>query len=139
MAMHTISCATTIFDAKNYFNTGTKGALHQNQFGGTVGSRILRDRLFYFVDYQGTRETHGAQTNVPVPSDAMRGGDFSGAAAIGFDPLSGTCPRRRRHRRRREHGPNPDQAARLLPSPMASPTVSRVAPIDRPSAFFPIR
>jgi hypothetical protein len=78
------------FDAKNYFNTGTKGALHQNQFGGTVGSRILRDKLFYFGDYQGTRQTTGAQTNVQVPSDAMRTGDFSGAAAIGFNPLSGT-------------------------------------------------
>lgn len=78
------------FDAKNYFNDGVKGALHQNQFGGTVGSRIVRDKLFYFLDYQGTRQTTGAQTNVPVPSTAMRTGDFSGASAIGFNPLSGT-------------------------------------------------
>ena len=78
------------FDARNYFNTGPKGALHQNQFGGTVGSRIIRNKLFYFLDYQGTRETVGAQTNVPVPSDAMRTGDLSGAAAIGFPALSGT-------------------------------------------------
>ena len=78
------------FDARNYFNTGSKGSLHQNQFGGTVGSRIIRNRLFYFLDYQGTRETTGAQTNVPVPSDAMRTGDLSGAAALGFPDLSGT-------------------------------------------------
>jgi hypothetical protein len=78
------------FDAKNYFNDGPKGALHQNQFGGTGGGRILRDRLFYFLDYQGTRQTIGALTNVPVPSAAMRTGDFSGASAIGFNPLSGT-------------------------------------------------
>ena len=78
------------FDARNYFNTGTKGALHQNQFGGTAGSRIIRNRLFYFLDYQGTRETQGAITNVPVPSGAMRTGDLSGAAAIGFPSLSGT-------------------------------------------------
>ena len=77
-------------DARNYFNTGSKGALHQNQFGGTVGSHIIRNRLFYFLDYQGTRETTGAQTNVPVPSDAMRMGDLSGAAAIGFPAMSGT-------------------------------------------------
>ena len=78
------------FDARNYFNTGPKGALHQNQFGGTFGSRIIRDKLFYFLDYQGTRETLGAQTNVPVPSDAMRTGDLSGAAALGFPSLTGT-------------------------------------------------
>jgi len=79
-----------LFDARNYFNTGPKGALKQNQYGGTVGSRIIRNKLFYFLDYQGTRETQGAQTNVPVPSAAMRTGDLSGATAIGFPGLTGT-------------------------------------------------
>jgi hypothetical protein len=50
----------------------------------------LRDKLFYFGDYQGTRLTTGAKTNVPVPSDAMRKGDFSEAAMIGFNPINGT-------------------------------------------------
>jgi hypothetical protein len=79
-----------MFDAKNYFNSGSKGTLKQNQFGGTGGGQIIRNRLFYFLDYQGTRETTGAITNVPVPSDTMRTGDLSGAAAIGFPALSGT-------------------------------------------------
>jgi len=77
-------------DATNFFDS-SKGALKQNQFGGTGGGKIIRDRLFYFVDYQGTRQTQGISTgNVPVPSTDMRGGDFSGAAAAGFNALTGS-------------------------------------------------
>ncbi len=80
-----------LFDAKDYFDSvGPKNSLKQNQYGGTFGGPVLRNRLFYFGDYQGTRQTTGAKTNAAVPSDAMRKGDFSGAAAIGFNPISGT-------------------------------------------------
>jgi len=81
-------------DAKDYF--ASKNSLQQNQFGGTLGGHILRNRLFYFGDYQGTiQSTGGAGHNVAVPSDDMRGGDFSNAANIGFrsfgyDPDSST-------------------------------------------------
>ncbi len=75
-------------DAKDYFVQGnTKNSLQQNQFGGTLGGRVLRDRLFYFGDYQGTRLSTGAVKNVAVPSDPMRGGDFSNAGNIGFRPF----------------------------------------------------
>ena len=38
-------------DATNYFATG-KDQLHQNQYGGTFGGRVIRDRLFFFGGYQ---------------------------------------------------------------------------------------
>src|SRR5579862_8828512 len=45
----------TDFDAANYFDHGSRGAYHQNQFGGTFGGPVKRDKMFFFADYQGNR------------------------------------------------------------------------------------
>jgi len=67
----------TDLDARNYFSP-TRGAFRQNQFGGTVGGPIRRDKLFYFLDYQGTRQTMGVDTGIiAVPSNADRAGNLS--------------------------------------------------------------
>jgi Carboxypeptidase regulatory-like domain len=64
-------------DARNFFSPD-RGELHQNMFGGTFGGPIMRDKAFFFVDYQGTRQTIGVDTGlIPVPSDSERTGDFS--------------------------------------------------------------
>src|SRR5208282_5430875 len=66
----------TDLDARNYFSP-TRGALKQNQFGGTFGGPIQRNKIFFFGDYQGTRSTQGVDTSkIPVPSLAERNGDF---------------------------------------------------------------
>jgi hypothetical protein len=66
----------TDVDARNYFSP-TRGAFRQNQFGGTFGGPIRRDKLFFFVDYQGTRQTQGVDSGIiPVPSDADRTGNL---------------------------------------------------------------
>jgi hypothetical protein len=66
----------TDLDARNYFSP-TRGAFRQNQFGGTLGGPIRHDKLFYFLDYQGTRQTQGVDTgNISVPSAADRTGDL---------------------------------------------------------------
>ncbi len=73
------------FDAKNYFDSQTLPIppFKQNQFGGTLGGPIIRNRTFFFVDYQGTR-IRQAQTDIStVPSLAERTGNFS-------DLLTGT-------------------------------------------------
>jgi hypothetical protein len=77
----------TDFDAKNYFDLNGRGAYHQNQFGGTFGGPIKRDKLFFFADYQGNRVIQNIpQTIAQAPSAATEGGDFSGIAAS-FDPV----------------------------------------------------
>ncbi len=67
----------TDLDARNYFSP-TRGAFRQNQFGGTLGGPVRRDKIFYFADYQGTRQTQGIDTgNISVPSNADRTGNLA--------------------------------------------------------------
>ena len=65
----------TDFDAANYFAHGQRSAYHQNQFGGTFGGPIKRDKIFFFADYQGNRVIQG-QTQIinGAPSAATEGG-----------------------------------------------------------------
>ena len=66
----------TALDARGYFDP-TRPVFRQNQFGGTVGGPIRRDKVFFFTDYQGTRTTQGVSTgNISVPTLAERGGNF---------------------------------------------------------------
>ncbi len=62
-------------DAKNYFANAAdlpKTALHHNQFGAVGGGPIWKDRLFWFADYQGTRQTQGAETTTSLPTADQR-------------------------------------------------------------------
>ena len=78
----------TDLDARNYFSP-TRGAFRQNQFGGTLGGPIRRDKIFFFVDYQGTRQTQGIDTGtISVPSAAQRAGNFIDPVTH-FSDLSG--------------------------------------------------
>ncbi len=80
-----------IFDATNYFASTTE-PLKQNQFGGTVGGPVQKDKTFFFGYYEGFRNRQGETQGSTVPSVAERGGDFSAlctAADGGF--VGGFC------------------------------------------------
>src|SRR6202522_2013007 len=71
----------TDLDARNYFSP-TRGAFDQNQFGGTFGGPIRKNKVFFFVDYQGTRQRQGVDTGlIPVPSVPDRSGNLSDGAS----------------------------------------------------------
>ncbi|MGA2134690.1 MAG: carboxypeptidase regulatory-like domain-containing protein [Bryobacteraceae bacterium] len=81
-----------VFDARNYFApSGTAAPQDQrNQFGGSLGGPIRRDRTFFFLDYQGTRDNTGITQVTNVPTAAERTGDFSQSTTpTPIDPLSG--------------------------------------------------
>ena len=83
-------------DAKNYFLTDQpKSELRRHQFGFTAGGPFWKDKLFWFTDYQGTRQVQGAEvSNVAVPSAAQLAGQFDPSTLTGtVDGTSGgVCP-----------------------------------------------
>lgn len=78
-----------VFDAKNYFDSATARIppFHQNQFGGSLGGPVLKNRTFFFVNYEGQRVRKSLTQTFSVPTPAMRAGNFSGLPTI-YDPNS---------------------------------------------------
>jgi carboxypeptidase family protein len=70
-----------LFNARNFF-APQRDSLKRNQFGGTLGGPIARDKLFFFAGYQGKIEkSNPGETISFVPTAAMRSGDFTAFAA----------------------------------------------------------
>jgi hypothetical protein len=89
-----------IFDANDYFSNQAglpKPGEIQNQFGGNFGGPIMKDKLFGFFNYEGTRIDQGITRTSTVPLPNERAGDFSPAAATAagvtyatiYNPLTG--------------------------------------------------
>ncbi|HEX4274307.1 MAG TPA: TonB-dependent receptor [Bryobacteraceae bacterium] len=81
-------------DAANFFSNATgqpRNPLRYNQFGGSAGGPIRRDKTFVFADYQGTLAHSAVPLLTSLPSSDQRSGNFSGLTAGGavvpiYDP-----------------------------------------------------
>jgi hypothetical protein len=106
--------------ARNYFDPpGTeKGRWRFNQYGGTLGGPVLRNRLFYFASYEGTKRRENVSRTMSVPTAAVRLGDFSGTGTTIYDPATG----------------NPDGTGRrpfpgnVIPADRISPVAAKIVP-----------
>jgi hypothetical protein len=88
-----------LMDAPGFFAPVTNGEkvkpkLRYNLFGGTVGGPIIRNKTFFFFDYEGSRRRTGYTSTMTVPDQLQRSGDFSkttnaaGARIAIYDPAT---------------------------------------------------
>ncbi len=81
----------SVLDARNLFDRTEGGRLPnfvQNQFGGSIGGPIVKNKTFFFADYQGFRQRQGQSFVTTIPSAPLRGGNFLGTARPIHDPLT---------------------------------------------------
>ncbi len=79
-------------DGRNAFDFLGRPIYQQNQFGATLGGPIIKDRTFFFVDYEGLRIRQASPQLLLIPTPAMLGGDFSSFLDLTtpvVDPTSG--------------------------------------------------
>ena len=76
-------------DAREWLQSeGDKNPFRRNQFGGTLGGPIVRNKLFFLTNLEFTRDRKTNPQTASVATDRMRAGDFSAAGRRIFDPLT---------------------------------------------------
>jgi len=100
-----------MFDGRTYFDSSPLPPLRMNQFGGSLGGPIIKDRTFYYINYEGLRQSLGdTQSAAIVPSPTERAAILATSPAL--TPIINAYPK--------GDGPNPDdpsgQTWKTLPS-----------------------
>ncbi|MBS1859230.1 MAG: TonB-dependent receptor, partial [Acidobacteria bacterium] len=110
-------------NSRNFFQAaGTDKPLAiYNNFGGTVGGPIKKNKLFYFLSYDGTRQRTSSPGFYTVPTSAFESGNFSAVPTVIYDPNTG----------------NPDGTGRTPFAGNIIPT-SRISPIaQKIQSYYP--
>jgi Carboxypeptidase regulatory-like domain/TonB dependent receptor len=126
------------FDAKSFFAQSVE-PLKRNQYGGTFGGPIKRDKTFFFLYYEGLRERAGETVKTTVPSIAERSGDFSelctGLSSTAHFDSNGNCVD--------SSGPRPDgqifNVFAASPQPLPHNQVPFIDPVSQNVlTFYPL-
>ena len=129
-----------------------KPPFKQNNFGGTIGGPVLRDKLFFFSSYEGYRNQEGILLRRTVPTPAMRGGRLlrlpqpdhrRGRADLRpVDAVRHQQPRHRGLQRRLRHGAEPPAVPRqhhsVQPHQLDRPLVAGLPDLRRPDRVGPV-
>jgi hypothetical protein len=89
------SLQNTVFNARNFF-AATRAPIRLNQFGGTFGGPIRKDKTFFFIAWEQTRQLTSSTITSTVPTVVERNGDFSdlrsstGQRIVIYDPATGS-------------------------------------------------
>ena len=107
--------------AKPFFNPpGARNPkLVYNQYGGTFGGPIKKDRIFFFLSYEGTTDREYAQRFATLPTTAMKTGNLSASTRIVYDPSTGDADGRDRT----------PLAGNIVPASRISPIISKLLPL----------
>src|SRR5438105_1986938 len=74
--------------AKNFFATGLpKPPFNRNEYGGSIGGPVLKDKLFFFGTFEGLRRRASVTSVTQQPTAALKAGNFAGVATV-RDPLT---------------------------------------------------
>jgi hypothetical protein len=111
-------------NARNFFLTPSqsKPVGIYNNYGGTLGGPIVKNKLFYFVNFDGTNQKTSANGTYTVPTADQRAGIFTASPTLIYDPATG----------------NPDGTGRTAFAGNIVPT-NRISPIaQKVQGFFPL-
>ncbi len=101
--------------SRQFFAT-SKAPTAYNQYGGTLGGRIRRDKMFFFGDYQGNKDRLGQVNQPRIPGLAFRRGDLSASPTTIYDPATGDA----------QGGNRTPFAAKQIPANRISPIARRI-------------
>ena len=77
-----------VLDARDFFNPGKLPPFRRNQFGASLGGPILKDRIFFFANYEGLRERRGTSVVASVPDRNARQGLLANPSTGGFTTIA---------------------------------------------------